>query len=169
MKQNRGNAFSPPCRPDGLRACDGFTLIELLVVVSLIIVIAAVAIPNLQRSRLTANEGAAIGALRTIANAESQFQSQGVLTYPSGMGRYGELADLAAMDPPLIDAVLATGMRQGYRFLATPGGVDGSPSYAANADPIVMNGTGGRGFYVDETAVIRFMVGGSAGVIDSPL
>ena len=157
-------------RPTGLPAnCRGFTLIELMVVITLIIVIAAIAIPNLTRSRMTANEGAAIGALRTIANAESQFQSQAILAFPSGMGRYGTLRDLASMAPPLVDSVLASGFKQGYQFIATPGGVDGFPTYAANADPIMMNNSGGRGFYVDETAVIRFMVGGSAGSIDPPL
>ncbi len=140
-----------------------------MVVITLIIVIAAIAIPNLMRSRMTANEGAAIGALRTIANAESQFQSQAINPFPSGMGQYGDINDLAGQTPPLIDPVLATGVRQGYAFLVTPGGVDGSPTYAANADPIMMNSSGGRGFYVDETAVIRFMVGGSAGAIDPPL
>lgn len=147
----------------------GFTLIELMVVITLVIVIAAIAIPNLMRSRITANEGAAIGAMRTIANAQSQFQAQAVKPFPSGMGQYGTLNDLAGLTPPLIDPVLATGTRQGYSFLVTPGGTDGSPTYAANADPIVMNSSGSRGFYVDETAVIRFMIGGSAGAIDPPL
>lgn len=150
-------------------AARGFTLIELMVVVTLIVVIAAIAIPNLMRSRMTANEGAAIGALRTIANAEAQFQSQAILTFPSGMGRYGNLGDLVGQNPPLIDPVLGTGSRQGYQYLVTPGGVDGSPTFAANADPLMMNSSGGRGFYVDETAVIRFMVGGSAGAIDPPI
>jgi prepilin-type N-terminal cleavage/methylation domain-containing protein len=147
----------------------GFTLIELMIVITLIIVIAAIAIPNLMRSRMTANEGAAIGALRTLANAESQFQAQAVSPFPSGMGQYGTLPNLAVMNPPLIDSVLGSGVKQGYNFIATPGGVDGSPTYAANADPIMMNSSGGRGFYVDESAVIRFMVGGPAGAIDPPL
>jgi type II secretory pathway pseudopilin PulG len=142
---------------------------ELMVVIALIVVIAAIAIPNLMRSRMTANEGAAIGALRTIANAESQFQAQAILTFPSGMGRYGTINDLATTNPPLIDAALGTGSRHGYSFIATPGGADGAPSFAANADPLDMNASGGRGFYVDETSVIRFMVGGSAGAIDQPL
>ncbi len=140
-----------------------------MIVVALIVVIAAIAIPNLIRSRMTANEGAAIGSLRTIANAQSQFQSQAVLAFPSGMGRYATIGDLGSTNPPLIDSALATGSRHGYGFISTPGGVDGSPSYAANADPLIMNQSGGRGFYVDETSVIRFMVGGPAGAIDPPL
>jgi type II secretory pathway pseudopilin PulG len=140
-----------------------------MVVITLIIVIAAIAIPNLMRSRMTANEGAAIGAMRSIANAQSQFQSQAINAFPSGMGQYGSLADLAGQTPPLIDPVLGTGVRQGYNYIVTPGGADGNPTYAANADPIMMNETGGRGFYVDETAVIRFFVGGPAGAIDPPI
>jgi len=153
----------------GVERENGFTLIELMVVLALIVVIAAIAIPNLIRSRMTANEGAAIGSLRTIANAEAQFQSQAILKWPSGMGQYGNLNDLASQTPPLIDSVLGTGKREGYSYLVTPGGVDGSSSFAANADPIMMDSTGGRGFYVDETAVIRFFIGGSAGAIDPPI
>ena len=150
-------------------SCGGFTLIELLIVLSLIIIIAAIAIPNWQRSRVTANEGAAIAALRSIASAQAQFQSEGIIKYPSGMGRYASLQQLGGTSPPLIDSVLATGIRQGYSFVTSPGGSDGAPTFTANADPVIMNSSGRRGFYVDESAVIRFYSGGPAGAIDLPV
>ena len=58
----------------------GFSLIELLIVVAIILIIAAIAIPNLLRAKIAANQSAAVGTLRTINSAEETFSS----TYSDG-------------------------------------------------------------------------------------
>jgi len=55
----------------------GFSLIELLIVVAIILIIAAIAIPNLLRARISANEASAVGSMRTLVTSEIQYQSAG--------------------------------------------------------------------------------------------
>jgi len=74
----------------------GFTLIELMIVVAIIAIIAAIAIPGLLRARISANEGSAVGGLRTISTAQAQFQSQCQVDQDQdGTGEYGTLGELA--------------------------------------------------------------------------
>ena len=151
------------------RANKGFTLIELMIVIAIIAVIAAIAIPNLLRSRMSANEAAAIGTIRTIASAQQQFQSGVVIAYPSGMGRYAaSLAVLGAMVPPFIDSALALGTKQGYDFATADVGADGAPQFTANGNPSVPNQSGGRAFFTDESALITFVPGGGPAGPGSP-
>lgn len=147
----------------------GFTLIELMIVIAIIVILAAVTIPNLLRSRMSANEGSAIANLRTITSAEQQFQSAAVLRDGVGVGRYGTLDELATPEPPYIDTPLAEGQRQGYDYIALPGGVDGFPQFTATANPVVMDRTGSKGFFVDDTGVITWVSGGIAGPDDLPV
>src|SRR3974377_701449 len=98
----------------------GFSLIELLIVVAIILIIAAIAIPNLLRSRIAANEASAVGALRTLNTAEITYNT----TYPTA----GFACTLAAMGPPasgstvsssnagLIAQDLASGNKSGYHL-----------------------------------------------------
>ena len=147
----------------------GFTLIELMIVVAIIAIIAAIAIPNLLRSRMTANESSAIGSLRTISSAEAQFQSAAIVPFPSGMGQYGTLAQLSGQVPPFVDVALGGGAKQGYGFNAVPGGVDGAPTYTCNANPLVVGSSGNRFFYVDQSGVITFDPAGAADAADPPV
>lgn len=147
----------------------GFTLIELMIVVAIIAIIAAIAIPNLLRSRMTANEGSAISGLRTISSAEFQYQAAGLEPMPSGMGAYGDLTELVGTNPPFLDPVLGAGSKQGYAFVAAPVDTDGAPTFTANADPLVMGSSGTRGFFVDESGVIRFEQNNSADSTSPPV
>ena len=149
----------------------GFTLVELTIVISIISIIAAIAIPSLLRARMTANEGSAVGAIRTIAAAQQQFQSAAVLPFPSGMGRYSpDLATLAAQFPPFLDTLLAAGNKQGYLFTTVGGGPDGGPSFIANGVPLVPGASGNRAFYVDQSGMITFVAGaGPAGPLNNPV
>jgi len=147
----------------------GFTLIELMIVIAIIAIIAAIAIPNLLRSRMTANEGSAVGSMRTITSAEQQYQSAAINPFPSGMGQYDTLPALNVPVPPFVDDVLGGGQKQGYQFTATPGGVDGAPTFTCNADPLLMGSSGNRGFFADESGVIRFAQGAVATVASTPV
>jgi prepilin-type N-terminal cleavage/methylation domain-containing protein len=88
----------------------GFSLIELLIVVAIILIIAAIAIPNLLRARRSANEGSATASMRAIGNGE--------IIYNSTNGAFGTLAQLSADN--VIDNVLGSGSKSGYVFSATP-------------------------------------------------
>ena len=144
----------------------GFSLIELLIVIAIILIILAVAMPRLQKSRMYAQEMAALQAIKTIHTAETQYYS----TY----GKYAET--LAALGPPtsgaagpaasdLIQEDLASGEKQGYKFVLTaiPGG------YIVNANPVAFGSSGSRTFYSDQSMSIRQNFGQEPATATSPL
>lgn len=130
----------------------GFTLVEIMIVVAIIILLAAIAIPNLLRARHNANEAAAIASLRTLSSAFESFRAaQTPPLYPANLGV------LSGATPPYIDATLGGGTKQGYGFGMTPAPVGGE-SYDVIATPTNVGTTGTRVFTVDEDGVIK--VGG---------
>lgn len=145
-----------------MRIEEGFTLTELLIVIGIILVIAALVIPNFLHSKIAANEAAAISAIQTINRAEVSYQA----AYPT-RGFAAKLADLGGAKPCtpeprsacLIDNLLASGTKNGYRFASlgtTPAANSVLMDYTAGAAPVVYNETGVRLFCSTSNRVIRY-------------
>src|SRR5271168_3119299 len=126
----------------------GFSLIELMIVVAVIVIIAALAIPNLLRARMAANESAAVAALRTLATQEVNYNSSWGAGYSPTLASLGPPLPGAVASPTnadLVDQVLASGIRGGYQFLYTPLIPNGSTAptgYTVSAGPISPGITG---------------------------
>ena len=136
----------------------GFTLVEIMIVVAIIALLAAIAIPNLLRAKLAANESAAMAALKTVATAAHTFRSAGN-TYPTTLG------DLGNATPPYIDDVLAGGSKQGYTFDLT----GNATAFEATADPQNPGVSGNRYFFVDTSGVIRWNGNATASASDGAI
>lgn len=163
----------------------GFSLIELLIVVAIILIIAAIAIPNLLRAKIAANQAGAVGTLRTISSAEETFSS----TYSDGFtltqaqlgGAAGAAGSCAAAH--LIDEVLGNdpATKSGYLFTfanngipalttgipAACGGTSGDTGFSVTAAPVSLS-TGTAAYCIDETGVIRVDSGATVGEILNP-
>ena len=138
----------------------GFSLIELLIVVAIILIIAAIAVPNFLRSKMAANESSAVANLRNIDTAEVVYgTTYGVGYSPTLAALGGQPTVPDASQAGLIDSVLSAGTKSGYvfgTFAVTSSDASGNVlGYSVNADPKLVGTTGTRHFYSDQTAIIR--------------
>ncbi len=130
-----------------------------IAVIPFILIVAAIAIPNLLRARMMANQASAVGSLHTINTAELTYAA----TYSENFSPDLQSLDGSAQPPTaqaagLIDNTLASGLRSGYKFTYAPGPPDANgaiKTYTVHADPVVPNNTGLDYYFTDQSGVIR--------------
>jgi type IV pilus assembly protein PilA len=147
----------------------GFSLIELLIVVAIILIIAAIAIPNLLRSKIAANQASAVGSLRTL-NTSCIAYSTSYGQFPAALTNLGPVSGgtASSTSADLIDSVLAGGTKSGYTFKYTAG--NSNQSYTITATPITAATTGQNMYFTDQSGVIRVDTSGSgAGATSTPI
>jgi type IV pilus assembly protein PilA len=153
----------------------GFSLIELLVVVAIILIILAIAIPSFLRAKISANESSAVSSLHAVDTAEigyaSMYVNIGYSVNLSDLGTGGVTpCPATSIASCFVDPALASGTKAGYNFTyvqinsATP-----AIQFTINANPIYVGITGERGFYSDETNIIRYNSTGPANSGSPPL
>ncbi len=155
------------------RSSKGFSLIELLIVVAIILIIAAIAIPNLLRSRIAANQASAVGSLRTLNTSEVTYSSTYNVGFTATLSYLGPTTSTVPTSTAagLIDSVLAVGSKSGYSFTYSPGPTDSTGrinEYAFTAVPITTS-TGTNYYFTDQSGVIRQNSTTTAAVTDSPI
>ena len=148
----------------------GFSLIELLIVVAIILIIAAIAIPNLMRSRMAANETSCVGSLRTINTAQVTYSTTygtGYTTLAQLGGPIGAVCVAAPATACLLDGVLSAGTKSGYTITSAAAGGAGtiaSPNntFESGGQPVAPGQSGQRSFCSDQSGVIQGNPAGGA-------
>ena len=143
----------------------GFSLIELLIVVAVILIIAAIAIPNLLRSKIAANEASAVASMRAYNTSIVAYETTYVTAPTVDLSALGPSTTPSSTAADLVDNLLgnAAPVKSGYAFTYTPGTASAAglvSSYKIIAVPLSA-GTGQRQFFTDETGVIRQTTDGS--------
>src|SRR5713226_1314351 len=155
-----------------MRSHKGFSLIELLLVVAVILIVAAIAVPNFLRSRMRANEASAVASLRVLNTAAVTYS----ITYPD-MGFPAQLTTLGGANPCsasstqacLIDDFLAQGSKSGYSFAWTGDGAVPSINFLVTGIPQTIGSSGQRMFCTDQSGVIHYDPTGSGCNLSSPV
>ena len=144
----------------------GFSLIELLIVVAIILIIAAIAIPSLMKSKMTANEASAVESLRTITTAENAYAATCPDTGFSASLMELNTGAICAAGQNILDDILGASdpsFKSGYQFTYTATAVGGiNTAFTITGLPQTVGTTGQRGFYSDQTDVIRYTTNGTA-------
>ena len=160
----------------------GFSLIELLVTVTVILIIAAIAVPNYMSSRMAANEGSAVASLRTISTAlviyTTNYPLVGYAPDLVSLGDGGSTANCAPnviavpTSACLIDTALSHDPvnKNGFQITYSPDASQvPSGTYTIHADPTSRGVTGRRSFFTDQPGVIRWNATAAATATDPPI
>src|SRR3989442_2477422 len=158
----------------------GFSLIELLIVVAIILIIAAIAIPNLLRSKMAANEASAVASLRSIFTAQATYNSMYGVHNAASLALLGTPAGGATntcTNAGLLDPILTAGTKSGYQFPTggagvftgttaaifavslPPGGAFGVGELGIKDHPTTCRPARPKGFFLNQSGVIRFHAG----------
>lgn len=153
------------------KAGKGFSLIELLVVVLIILIIAAMAIPSLFRSKIAANESSAVSSVRQINTAEGTYSSSWGSGYSVDLASLGGTSAACAAGATAANACLLDDLisvppfgKSGYTFAVAGTNLVGGVfnSYEVNATPNTVQVTGVRAFCSDASGVIKYVTPGPA-------
>jgi type II secretory pathway pseudopilin PulG len=149
----------------------GFSVVGVVVIAAILLVAAAIAIPNLLHSNLSANEASAVRSLGTL-NSSCASYSMLYGGYPKSLAELGPGNPAHSGAADLIDFMLASGTKDGYVFTYTAGatGVSGNVlSYSITANPATPGTSGRRRFFTDQSGVIRATTTGTADASSTPV